>query len=568
MPTLTKTIGTREFTLEALNTLSFRLLSSGLSYIKETDLVYQLLDQRGRLLISQIAPNFQVGQAIFEQYVPFYSPEHPFEIAYIGRSTGSVVGGLGDILQAVGASSLADNLTSLDSCYMLLHASPIPGPSRYFTLSEDNSNLTLQLTRKHNTFQDRNFFDLSHEEVPHNFKLIRNHVTQQFQAGISIVSGGTSFPAHSLDLSGLYAEDLGNQTIRIGTNLNRPVMTLLGANPLVLQVNVDSYSDPGCQAVDSNDQPLSVSVSPSTIDTSLIQNTLVTYVASWEGGTNSLTRVVSVLDQTQPLITLAPHPTLGTVNFTIDLNEAFMDPGVLSVNDNYDTIPVSAVSQTGSVDISTAGTYNLVHSVSDSAGNTGQVTRTITVAAPFPPPTHYIAGPIGSATTYNNMLPTSRTSVTVAFWMVGGNISTGHIVDLFGSHLGGDGNNVGWMVYSYASYTYSTPYHGGAGPWGSRPSTSPMLYILEVDVSENPSRLRFYFQNNYENPWQNPNGGSSTYTWEINRSNGDIAFWTLIGGGAGTYHNRAGGKTIKDVRVYHRLLTSAERVQLANLPPS
>ena len=74
MPTLQKTLGTREFTTEALNTLSFRLLSSGLSFQKEGDIVYQLLDQRGRLLISQVAPNFQVGQAIFELYVPFYSP--------------------------------------------------------------------------------------------------------------------------------------------------------------------------------------------------------------------------------------------------------------------------------------------------------------------------------------------------------------------------------------------------------------------------------------------------------------------------------------------------------------
>ena len=73
MPTLQKTLGTREFTTEALNVLSFRLLSSGLSFQKEGDIVYQLLDQRGRLLISQVAPNFQVGQAIFELYVPFFS---------------------------------------------------------------------------------------------------------------------------------------------------------------------------------------------------------------------------------------------------------------------------------------------------------------------------------------------------------------------------------------------------------------------------------------------------------------------------------------------------------------
>ena len=166
------------------------------------------------------------------------------------------------------------------------------------------------------------------------------------------------------------------------------------------------------------------------------------------------------------------------------------------------------------------------------------------------------------------MLPTSRTSVTVAYWMTGGSPDTAHIVDLFGSHLGGDGNNVGWMVYDYGGYTYTTPHHGGYGPWGTRPNTSPMLWILEVDVSETPSRLRFYLESNYENPWQNSNGGSSTYQYEVNRQNGDIAFWTLIGSGANVYHSRAGSKRIRDVRIYHRVLTASERNLLANYPPS
>ena len=95
-----------------------------------------------------------------------------------------------------------------------------------------------------------------------------------------------------------------------------------------------------------------------------------------------------------------------------------------------------------------------------------------------------------------------------------------------------------------------------------------MLRILEVDVSDTPSRLRFYLENNYENPWQNSNGGSSTNQWEVNRQNGDLAFWTLTGGGAGAYHNKAGSKRIRDVRVYHRVLTVTERVLLANHPPS
>ena len=155
MPTLQKTLGTREYTTEALNTLSFRLLSAGLSFQKESDLVYQLLDQRGRLLISQVAPNFQVGQAIFELYVPFYSPSHPFEIAYTSRATGSLFGSLADVLQDVGPSAIA--LNSLDDVHMLIHSSPIPGPSRYFTIADETAPISFSLTRHHQTFRDRHF---------------------------------------------------------------------------------------------------------------------------------------------------------------------------------------------------------------------------------------------------------------------------------------------------------------------------------------------------------------------------------------------------------------------------
>ena len=184
MPTLQKTLGTREFTTEALNTLSFRLLASGLSFQRESDLVYQLLDQRGRLLISQIAPNFQVGQAIFELYVPFYSPSHPFEIAFTSRATGSLFGSLTDVLQDVGASGLT--VATLDNVHMLIHNTPVPGPSRYFTIMDEVNPINFSLTRTFKTFQDRKFLDLSVVEVPHNFKLIRNHISNTYEAGISL----------------------------------------------------------------------------------------------------------------------------------------------------------------------------------------------------------------------------------------------------------------------------------------------------------------------------------------------------------------------------------------------
>ena len=76
--TLTKTGGTRTFTLQELNALSFRLLPSGLSFQKSGDLVYYILDQHGRMLIQELGPNFYPGQALFEAYTPSWSTSQPF----------------------------------------------------------------------------------------------------------------------------------------------------------------------------------------------------------------------------------------------------------------------------------------------------------------------------------------------------------------------------------------------------------------------------------------------------------------------------------------------------------
>ena len=166
MPTLQKTNGTREFQDAFLNQISFRLLTSDMSYQKEGDLVYYLLDSNGRLLIQQVAPDYAIGQSLFEQLIPGWSANRPFNLAYYAKQEGSLVGGIAEALSSVGYG--LNNIQSLDEIYALIHSQHTPVASRYMTISEDNSNVSLNLTRKHQTFQDRKFYGLSHEEVPHN----------------------------------------------------------------------------------------------------------------------------------------------------------------------------------------------------------------------------------------------------------------------------------------------------------------------------------------------------------------------------------------------------------------
>ena len=75
---------------------------------------------------------------------------------------------------------------------------------------------------------------------------------------------------------------------------------------------------------------------------------------------------VSSPDITGPNITLN-----GDANMYISLNGTFTDPGASSDE--------GTVTTSGTVDITTAGTYNIIYSASDATGNTGTATRTVQV---------------------------------------------------------------------------------------------------------------------------------------------------------------------------------------------
>ena len=75
---------------------------------------------------------------------------------------------------------------------------------------------------------------------------------------------------------------------------------------------------------------------------------------------------VSSPDITAPNVSL-----VGDANMNIVLNGTFTDPGA--------TTDEGSISTSGTVDVTTAGTYTLTYSASDATGNTGTATRTVTV---------------------------------------------------------------------------------------------------------------------------------------------------------------------------------------------
>lgn len=96
-------------------------------------------------------------------------------------------------------------------------------------------------------------------------------------------------------------------------------------------------------------------------------------------------------DKTNPTISL-----IGDSELVVKVGSKFEDPGV-TATDNVDGDITSKVKKTGEVDTSKAGTYIITYSVSDKAGNTSEVKRTIKVI------------PVAITTTKNSNTPKTTT---------------------------------------------------------------------------------------------------------------------------------------------------------------
>ena len=156
-----------------------------------------------------------------------------------------------------------------------------------------------------------------------------------------------------------------------------PTITLTGSSTITLLVG-DTYIEDGCVATDQEDGDITASITTSgTVDVSNTGTYTLVYSVS-DSGNNfvSVTRTVIVdplPDTTPPTITLTGS---STINLTV--GDTFTDPGA-TATDNVDGDLTSSITTSGSVNTSTAGTYTIAYSVSDAAGNTASVNRTIEV---------------------------------------------------------------------------------------------------------------------------------------------------------------------------------------------
>ena len=136
-----------------------------------------------------------------------------------------------------------------------------------------------------------------------------------------------------------------------------------------------TYTEQGATATDNYDTTPTVVVGGDTVDTSIVGTYTVTYNISDSNGNAAVqvTRTVSVVDTTVPVITLTGEPTVTT-----EVGATYTEQGA-TATDNYDTT-LTVVVGGDTVDTSIVDTYTVTYNVSDASGNAAtELTRTVTV---------------------------------------------------------------------------------------------------------------------------------------------------------------------------------------------
>lgn len=154
-----------------------------------------------------------------------------------------------------------------------------------------------------------------------------------------------------------------------------PVLTLQGDAEVTVECSFP-YDDPGATALDNCDGDLTEAIVTSNpVDTAVPGIYTVTYQVSdaSDNAAETLTRTVTVVDTTPPTLTLN-----DTGPIRVELGTAFLDPGA-SALDLCDGDLTEAIITTDSVDVHSEGTYPIVYTVTDAAGNATSLTRTVEI---------------------------------------------------------------------------------------------------------------------------------------------------------------------------------------------
>lgn len=181
-----------------------------------------------------------------------------------------------------------------------------------------------------------------------------------------------------------------------------PLITLTGQEQIDI-IKGGNYVDPGYTASDIEDGDITDAVQViGFVDTAAVGSYTLTYKVTDSGGKETtVTRTVNVTEHPNT----PPQINLIGGDITIEKGDPYFEAGYDAV-DTEDVDLTSEVTVTGTVDPSTAGTYTLTYSVTDSGGLTATATRTVTVVDNTTPNTQAIINlAVGTHLTYPKGTP-------------------------------------------------------------------------------------------------------------------------------------------------------------------
>ena len=212
-----------------------------------------------------------------------------------------------------------------------------------------------------------------------NTTIILTQVQEPFGTitNLLISNGSISFSISLVDGCSNNAEGNRDETYDEATDTSYPpVISLVGSSTIYLEVG-ETFTDPGATASDNVDGDLTSSITSSgTVNTATEGTYTVVYsVSDTDGNIASVSRTVIVSLDLPPTITLTGS---STINLTV--GDTFTDPGA-TATDDVDGNLTSSITTSGAISTSNTGTFTISYSVSDAAGNSASVQRTVIVSA-------------------------------------------------------------------------------------------------------------------------------------------------------------------------------------------
>lgn len=202
----------------------------------------------------------------------------------------------------------------------------------------------------------------------------------QSASGTSIYAGGAFATVGGNAFSGLG----GVSRSYLGHFVLRPVITLLGSNPVTLECSVDTYTEPGYSAVDAagNDLTPLVVVGGDVVDPNVVGVYSITYDVVDGGGNPAIQviRTVNVVDTIPPVITVT-----GNAIETVECGSVYADAGATALDGCYGDLTPGIV-VVNPVNSGVVGTYTITYDVADASANAAiQMARTVNVVDTTPP---------------------------------------------------------------------------------------------------------------------------------------------------------------------------------------